>query len=237
MGYILSIKINSCGKEVELIEPNLYVDRFSDIELLKKKTFWNVLVKYFLQKYIPVDSIVLDVGSGYCEFINIVSAREKFAVDLNINARNFVNQDVKLIETTAEKITYIQDAYVDVVFCSNFFEHLNDRESLLRVLKEIKRILKDNGRFIIIQPNIKYVYREYWDYYDHNIPLSDVSMGEALRISGFDIKEIYPKFLPLSPKRFSVKFVFLLIIYLRCKLLWKLFGKQMFIVASKKLSP
>jgi methionine biosynthesis protein MetW len=45
------------------------------------------------------------------------------------------------------------DDYFDVVFFGDIIEHLFDAES---VLKEIKRVLKPNGRLIISCPNIAY---------------------------------------------------------------------------------
>jgi hypothetical protein len=42
----------------------------------------------FLQKYIAGNSVVLDIGGGYCEFINQVQASKKYLIDLNPDAKN-----------------------------------------------------------------------------------------------------------------------------------------------------
>ena len=51
---------------------------------------------------------------------------------------------------------------VSLIFASNILEHLS-KEEFEKTLKEIKRILKKKGKLIIIQPNFKYAYKEYYD--------------------------------------------------------------------------
>ncbi|MCX9083174.1 MAG: hypothetical protein OIN87_00035 [Candidatus Methanoperedens sp.] len=52
----------------------MYRRRFGDdIEFRAK--LWAMLCNNFFQKYIPENSVVLDVGAGYCEFINNIKAR------------------------------------------------------------------------------------------------------------------------------------------------------------------
>ena len=50
-----------------------------------------------------------------------------------------------------------RDDAVDVVFTSNFLEHLKTKEECDAVLAEVLRILKPGGRFIIMGPNIRYL--------------------------------------------------------------------------------
>jgi len=42
-----------------------------------RKRMYEVLCSDFFQKYVPPSSVVLDVGAGYCEFINSIKARKK----------------------------------------------------------------------------------------------------------------------------------------------------------------
>ena len=46
----------------------------------RRKTIWSAVAAY-LQRYIPEDGAVLDLGSGYCDFINAVHARRRWALD------------------------------------------------------------------------------------------------------------------------------------------------------------
>ena len=47
---------------------------------------WRVLASYFGQ-WFPSTGAVLDLGAGYCEFINNATARVKYAMDLNPDVR------------------------------------------------------------------------------------------------------------------------------------------------------
>src|SRR3984957_10087139 len=70
----------------------LYRVRFQNQEAYRKQVC-SVLAKYF-SRWIPSDSVVLDVGCGYCEFINEVRCSAKFAMDLNPEARKQASADV-----------------------------------------------------------------------------------------------------------------------------------------------
>jgi hypothetical protein len=48
----------------------LYESRFNPQERKAKLALWKVLVNNFLQNYVTVNDTVLDIGGGYCEFIN-----------------------------------------------------------------------------------------------------------------------------------------------------------------------
>ena len=44
---------------------------------------------------------------------------------------------------------------------------------------------------------MRYLYDKYWDFYDHFIPLSHVSLAEGLLLNGFAVEEVIDRFLPL----------------------------------------
>jgi predicted SAM-dependent methyltransferase len=51
---------------------------------------------------------------------------------------------------------------LDVVFTSNFLEHLPDKASVEQTVKEAGRALKPGGRLICMGPNVKYLPGAYW---------------------------------------------------------------------------
>ena len=122
---------------------------------------------------------------------------------------------------------------VDVVFTSNFLEHLKDKSECDKVFAEVKTVLKPDARFIVMGPNIHYAYREYWDYYDHYLPLSHLSLGEGLRQAGFAIKSNIPRFLPYTMNSSIPTVDWLIKTYLAVPILWPLAGKQFLVVAKK----
>ena len=133
----------------------------------------------------------------------------------------------------ASEISSLPDHSLDIAFASNFFGHLPSWQQLFEVLSEIHRLLRRGGKLLIIQPNIKYAYREYWDLIAHYIPLTENSLGEALIINGFKVGECIPQFLPFSVSSSPSKSSKLLSLYLKVPLVWKIFGKQTFMVGVK----
>jgi ubiquinone/menaquinone biosynthesis C-methylase UbiE len=220
------------GEEDPMIE-KIYQARFDSATIAAKKELWEVLVEDFLQDHVPTGAVVADIGGGYCEFINAVRCRQKFVVDLNPDVERYADPDVEILMSDASDIRGLADASVDVVFASNFFEHLPTKGVLFEVLAEMRRILKSGGKLLVIQPNIKYAYREYWDFIDHHIALTESSLGEALTISGFEIERCIPRFLPFSVNSSPSRSSRLLKLYLRLPPIWRIFGKQTFMVGVK----
>jgi ubiquinone/menaquinone biosynthesis C-methylase UbiE len=212
----------------------LYKNRFDEIERHQKYSIWKVLCNSFFQQYIPKDSTVLDIGAGYCEFINNIHCAKKYAVDINEDIINFANSDVKIFNTLSTDLSFLPPDSVDVVFMSNLLEHLRTKEDIIKTLSEIFRVLKPGvGKIMILQPNIRYLYKEYWDFFDHYIPLSDKSIVEVLQMIGFRVESVIPKFLPYTTKSRIPKSPFLVKVYLKTPFIWRIIGKQMFIVAKK----
>lgn len=94
--------------------------------------------------------------------------------------------------------------------------------------------LRTGGRLLIIQPNFKYSYREYYDFIDHHLPITIGSLAEILKAIGFSIDIMIPRFLPFSTKGRPSSSL-LLKIYLKLPILWRFLGGQMFVRASRSL--
>lgn len=213
----------------------LYENRFNHEQQRAKLVLWKALIRNFLQRYIPIESTVLDIGGGYCEFINQVAAASKYLIDLNPDAQKFANPDVSVFHLNIlDKSQYeqIPHNHFDRIFVSNFFEHLKNQDELFEVLRFCFLKLKPGGSLLVIQPNYKYSYKEYYDFIDHYLPITHLSLSEALRALNFTIDEVIPKFLPFSTKGRPAA-VWMLRLYLKIPFLWSFFGGQMFLKASK----
>jgi len=211
----------------------LYQNRFPELELTRKNAVWKVLCDEFFSRYVPADATVVDVGAGYCEFINNISAARKLAIDLNRDTERYASPGVEVIHNDASAMNELADDSVDVVFMSNFLEHLFDKTAVLATLQESRRVIRPGGRLMLLQPNIRFLPGEYWDFFDHRTPLSDRSLSEALRLLGMKILVCHPRFLPYTTKSWFPKASILVRWYLRLPFLWRLFGKQTLIVAEK----
>lgn len=209
-----------------------YANRFSGIEA-QRNMVWGVLSRHYFQRWVKPTDVVLDIGAGYCEFINHIQASRKYAVDLNPMTATKAAPDVTMIMQDVTKCWNIQSGSVDVVFSSNFFEHLASKEGLTHCLGEIHRVLRAEGLLIAMGPNIRFCYDVYWDFFDHHLPLSDRSMLEALELAGFVKQKVIPKFLPFTMKGNIPSYTILVRLYLLLPVLWRVLGKQFLIVARK----
>lgn len=212
---------------------NLYKTRFAGDELPSRYAIWQVLCTHFFQKFVDPDGTVVDIGAGYCEFINNIRAKRRIAVDLNPGVRNFAKPDVELINDSCTAIRDLDDECADVVFMSNFLEHLSSKDLVLATLRESKRILRANGRLIILQPNIRFLYDVYWDFFDHHTPLSDKSLSEAIALIGMTTEVLIPRFLPYTTKSRIPQNPWMVRLYLKVPVVWRLLGKQALLVARK----
>jgi len=211
----------------------LYDHRFSARERVRKDSLWKVLCEDFFQKWVSETDSVIDLGAGYCEFINYIRAARKFAVDLNDETPQAAASDVTVVLTAADQLTAFEDNSIDVVFTSNLFEHIRSKDELVSILREVHRVLRPGKRILVLMPNIRYAYKEYWDYFDHHLPLSHHSLAEVLELTDFRVTDVRSRFLPYTFKTKLPQTQLLLRIYLRLPLLHRFFGRQMFVVAEK----
>jgi SAM-dependent methyltransferase len=193
---------------------------------------WRAITKY-LQQFIPVDASVLDIAAGKCLFINNVIAAEKFAIDIDKNFVQYANSNVKTKICNAldlHEVIHLDNKKIDIIFSSNFLEHLTLPDSQ-KLLRKIRQILNLGGLIILMQPNYRYCYKNYWDDFTHKTAFSHTSLMELLQSEGFEIKKCYKKFMPLTLNSTFAIFSFLVPIYLLLPI--KPMAKQMLIIAKK----
>lgn len=195
----------------------------------RRRIVWKEIAKY-LQRYIPDDSTIVDLGSGYCDFINEIKARSKIAVDAYINPKDYCNSEIKALFCDYKKLNKkLKNNSIDIFFLSNFLEHLS-LEQAIECIKIIKNKLKTSGKIIIMQPNYKYCSKRYFDDYTHIKAWSDESLKDFLKSNNFKIIKLKPKFLPFSMKSKLPTSKMLIKLYLHSP--FKPFGKQMLMIAE-----
>ena len=210
----------------------LYRQRFSPQELENRRRVWRVLCQDCFQKWVKPDDLVVDVACGYGEFINQIQAGRKIAIDLNPDTPNHLASDVNWIPGDALLLAnVVQNA--DLIFTSNFLEHLPDRVALERFLTGVYQALRPGGRYLILGPNLRYLPGTYWDFYDHTLGLTDRSLSEVLQTHGFIIEKCIDRFLPYTTKSWLPHNPWLVAAYLKLPLFWPILGRQFFIVARK----
>ena len=155
-------------------------------------------------------------------------------MDLNPNALRALNEDIIFHKQDCSKSWPFEPESLDLIFTSNFFEHLPDKQALDQTISNAKLALKEGGRIIALGPNIAVLNGRYWDFWDHHVALSDQSLAELFEIHGMEIEKSIPRFLPYNMVRVSRKSLFLVSLYLKLPLAWRFFGKQFLLIARKK---
>ena len=194
---------------------------------------WKALVAGYFGRFLTETDRVLDLGCGWGEFINNIAVRRRYGLDLNPDTGDHLDDDVELLAQPADEPWPLADESLDVVFTSNFLEHLADRDAILATLTEAHRCLRPGGTIICLGPNMNAVHGAYWDYFDHYVPLTERSMAEAMELSGFTVEQVTARFLPytMSGKREAP--VALVRVYLRLPFIWRFFGGQ-FLVTGRR---
>lgn len=165
----------------------------------RRASVWKALWRYYFRHRISPSDSVLDLGSGYGDFINNVVATRRIAIDLWPGFTAHLDGGVEAIIGPVGDLSRIADASVDYAFASNLFEHLTQQE-FADVLSSLRPKLSPTGSLTIVQPNYRYAYREYFDDYTHVSIYSHVSLCDFLRANGFEPVEVRPRFLPLTVK-------------------------------------
>jgi SAM-dependent methyltransferase len=204
----------------------VYDLRFGEREQKSKERIWYELGRYLQRKYVPEGGRVLDIATDRGYFIRNVSAAERWATDLR-DTSSSLPSIVRFVK--ADGLT-LADAlptdYFDLVFMSNYLEHLDSAESVIQQFRVAHRLLKVGGRVLVLQPNIKLVGQAYWDFIDHKVPLTEDSLVEAATLAGFKTRELIRRFLPYSTKGRLPVNAALIRAYLAFRPAWWLLGKQ-----------
>lgn len=210
---------------------NIYSRRFgADREF--RNAMWRILCRDFFQSLVPRDGSLLEIGAGYCEFINHIVAAEKTALDVNPDVKTFAAPEVQAVVGDLSAMSKVKADSQVTVFASNLFEHL-ERKEILSTIRGVHRVLRKGGTFIILQPNIRFCAQDFWMFFDHITPIDDRALAEALEICGFSIRQRIERFLPYTTQKTFPRVLGLLKIYLRIPLAWRFLGQQSLIVAEK----
>lgn len=201
----------------------------------RRDLVWKEVVRWIERRYLQPDARVLDVGAGYCNFINNVTASRRCAVDVFTKFPTFANPDVETHISSCTDMSFFADDSFDVVFASNLAEHLG-RSDLILFLGEVRRVLRLGGLLILMQPNFKYCSATYFDDYTHLQIFTDASLYDFLEAYGLKIRESLPKFMPVNMKstlRLNLPFL-PLIVRSYLSMPFKPFAGQMLMVAENQ---
>lgn len=210
----------------------VYRQRFSAQDEARKDAIWREVGRY-LQRYVPVDGRVLDVACDRGQFIRHIRAAEKWATDLR-DVRAALPPDVRFVSGDSLKLSQaLPNDYFDLAFISNFLEHLPSTEAVIQQLIETCKVLRRGGKVLILQPNVRLIGGSYWDFIDHQTPLTDKSLVEAGNLAGFEPRVVIKRFLPYTTKSRLPQDARLVSLYLAFPPAWWLLGRQSLYLGEK----
>lgn len=212
--------------------PDLYARRFPDAEVHAKDLIWYEIVKW-LARYVQPDSTVLDLACDKGYFIRHVRARERWATDVR-NVSEDLGAGIHFVQSDGLRLRDIVPAAMfDVIFTSNYLEHLEGPAAVIEQLAVVHDLLRPGGTVIVLQPNIALTGGAYWDFIDHRVALTDRSLVEAAELAGLRTSRVIRRFLPYSTKGRLPSHPLLVRTYLALPIFWPLLGKQTLYVGER----
>lgn len=118
----------------------------------------------FIERYIkrPEDKAVLDLGCGVGRITRALSSRFKHVIGLDVSEKmidiakslhkNSRYKNVVFLKNDGRTFVNIEDSTIDYVFSVVTFQHMPSKEVAKANIKEIARVLKDDGVFQIDFP-------------------------------------------------------------------------------------
>lgn len=209
----------------------LYEYRFRDLDQGARAAVWSEIGP-FVHRRLGTPDRVLDPAAGRCEFLNSVTASERWGVDLVDYGEGLADPGVKIVVGDVMEVD-LPPAYFGGIWISNFLEHLPNQEAVAAFLKRMYDTLAPNGRIAIMGPNFRYCAKDYFDCADHNVILTHVGVEEHLYAAGFEIEAVDAQFLPYSFRSRLPASAALTRRYLSSPIAWRLLGKQFLVIGRR----
>jgi len=140
----------------------------------------NLLEQFFNGK-------ILDAGCGYGRW----TMRFKDVIGIDVDTERLKQarkNGIKALHMNLNRKLKFPDKYFDTVLCSNVLEHL---ESPYGTLKELHRVLKNNGTFILGVPNANALIWDESEYPYHIYSWTDKTIKLLLKRADFKVIKQY----------------------------------------------
>jgi 2-polyprenyl-3-methyl-5-hydroxy-6-metoxy-1,4-benzoquinol methylase len=150
-------------------------------EYLKQRVFitFNLLIKKFSGAGFREKKQLIDLGAADGTFVKIAQKYGLIAKGLDVS--DGINFETDLLPFPNETIDYFT--------AISLIEHI---QSPVHILREVFRALRSNGALIIVTPNWKYTYKEFYDDPTHLRAYTAKSLFFLLKSIGFSRVFIVP---------------------------------------------
>jgi len=211
-----------------------YERRFTDDEALQKHALWREICRY-LQRYVDPGATVLDLACDRGYFVENITAGERWATDIR-DVSEYLSSEVHFVQSDgleADKV--LPNESFDIVFMSNYLEHLPSPADVIEQLRVTTRLLRPGGSVMVLQPNIRLVGGAYWDFIDHKVALTERSLTEAAELAGLTTSRVITRFLPFTTKSRLPQHPLAVRMYLALRPAWFALGKQTLYLGRRPL--
>ena len=178
--------------------PNIYAELYSQYKISGTPYLPYRDMPAILKKYTP-GTLSLDYGCGTGESTLFLKSQGYKVIGVDIN-----DEMIKIAESRDHNGKYIivdglnlpfDDNFFDLVFCSFVLLEISKRELIYSVVKEIKRVLKNNGIFISIGAN-QNTYSKNWfslntNFDENKNPISGNNVKIEFKKENFAIYDYY----------------------------------------------
>ena len=143
------------------------------------------LAKYLVSRYNLKGGLrFLELGCGRGEFLSgfIKQGLNGYGVDQSDLAKRLCPEAEIKIANLEDGIPF-DDNFFDVVYSKSVVEHFYYPE---KIISEILRVLKPNGKAITLTPDWSHVYKTFYEDYTHRTPFTMNSLRDIMLIHGFE---------------------------------------------------
>lgn len=219
------------GSTEEMNYQRLYEYRFAKVDQKARVRVWKEIASS-IYDLLGRPSKVLDPAAGRGEFINAVPASERWAVDRVAYAEGTYAPGVRSVVSDVFEAD-LPVEHFDVVWVSNFLEHLTTQESVSAFLERMFAVTAPGGCIAVMGPNFRYCSKEYFDMADHTLIFTHRAIAEHLYTAGFVPERIEPRFLPYSFTGRLPPSASLTRLYLKNPTAWRVLGKQFLVIGRR----
>ena len=164
---------------------NNYLSLIYNTKARPKTNYPDQLVKYLTSQFkLTQNSKVLEVGCGRGDFLTAFQKANFNCVGVDLEQSSLdlsPNLDISICDISKESLPYKNNS-IDIVFHKSLIEHLYDPSTLM---KETYRILKPNGKLIILTPDWHTQMKNFYDDFTHCRPFVMTTMLNVLKVYNF----------------------------------------------------
>lgn len=165
-----------------------YVETIYDPDVKPVTAYPDQLAEYLVARFdIPRGSRILDNGCGRGDFQQAFKRQnnvlEAWGVDISdVAQRQDPDSCICGVDLEVEPLPF-EDNYFDMVFSKSVLEHIHKPQ---QYLTECMRVLKPNGKLIVMVPDWHSQRYIFYDDFSHVQPYTKRGLKETMEIFGFD---------------------------------------------------